>query len=724
MALSSSDYQKNQREWAYPVVPTSSRAFANLESCHLICSHLNAADLCRLSRVSKQWESEASALIWRELPSIAPIASVLQLSSTSLVQHPSALHGKFIQQLARARNRGRLVRKLTITPSDMEPGTARLTVLAIAFKTSVFPFLREAIIFGLPVYHANDLQKVLPGSLAALDVRGADTHAWAFVASRRASLRSLRIEGKTFIPRDVCRRFSDLRAMTEVDMTVPYCPPILPHLARCPSLRVLRLHTGESDMRGTTVAPSQGFRALRRLLVEGRSAAIQARGIIQSLSVLHPLEEVRLENAGAHGTPASMNEDHFMAVLIDIEKHCDPKALRTLVLTPRIPGQASASHKPSDASYLRPLASFSSLETLVLASWNGLALKNADCLAIATCWPHIRVLRLCNLRAGENLPTLHGLVPLADKCPELEELALAVDAQSAAPRLPAHYPRSRSRVKTLAMIGPSPIHGDTVLGAARFLATLFPHLRDISCPDGSPHKRCWADVSDRLAVAHAVAIQTERELATGSREAPDGGVVQSVAHALVKIEQHDATVVAPIGPTRNVNTDVVHQSTMPPPASESSGYDNAVAAMGDVQLTDVQRRSASQQRVDELQKCNAELEKDRASLEKRYRTMNSRLEGDIHGLQHLNADLQKQKTDIEQKYLQVEEERDVLGKQILRLQRDLEETSRNASTNLDALIEQLGKLEQHRDQVEKRCADLERWKGECKQRLQGLVSLG
>ncbi|TRM70655.1 hypothetical protein BD626DRAFT_478156 [Schizophyllum amplum] len=71
---------------------------------------------------------------------------------------------------------------------------------------------------------------------------------------------------------------------------------------------------------------------------------------------------------------------------------------------------------------------FSGLVSVSIRVFDIIRFDDADIARLAAAWPHLRTLSLCD--AGEMVPacTLASLMSLARGCPDLEKLALAIDA--------------------------------------------------------------------------------------------------------------------------------------------------------------------------------------------------------------------------------------------------------------------------------------------------------
>ncbi|KAI0349590.1 hypothetical protein OH77DRAFT_1490568 [Trametes cingulata] len=167
-------------------------------------------------------------------------------------------------------------------------------------------------------------------------------------------------------------------------------------------------------------------------------------------------------------------------------------------------GSSSVRSVSVNAGYLRnedeitlltllPLLKLNKLTVVSIASAGRFAIDDIALTIMACNWPHIRRLELGPGRMAHDAPkppaTLAGLVPLAQECPHLETLAIALNTDIAS--LPSLYRDSRpgagyvQRRLTSLRVGRSRIEDEVAVAA--FLSDLFPKIcevdNDFACED-------------------------------------------------------------------------------------------------------------------------------------------------------------------------------------------------------------------------------------------------
>ncbi|TRM58310.1 hypothetical protein BD626DRAFT_573735 [Schizophyllum amplum] len=748
-----------------PLEVLSNLAFTNGEIRHIICIYLPRHDLCQVSYVSKDWERTASALIWRDLPSVQPFVHLLpkrlvtrgpgsasykdyhRPSSGDLQMSKRRLNGlRSREQIVwnRLQPWAVLIKKLCLRIDDL----GFVEALTSWSDSPPFPFLEGATVqahnFGEK--HVTLLKKLLPGHLAGLTFYESaqptcQEHLLAF-ASSFTSVQQLYLSVS-----------GDGRMQKSTEIGTALCSSgvhILLTLATFSSLRVLVLFCRWSIE--LPMIPRESFRALTSLTLQGSLSDEIGLLVLRSLQKRHPMEGIHILYGGAS------REDSEALLLEAVHDSCDEQALRTV----KIMSFACEPErtKPIDLAHIQPLSSFSQITTLVLGSEVSLALSDADSTIVASWWPSIRELQLHASNATASVMTLGALASFADQCPDLVKLVLAFNARAETQQLPTPEGRSHSRLETLDVCC-SPIDAKNVMIVAYYLAALFPLLQDISCDANSKYEQIWADVL-------ALVLESPRDV---TPKAPGSGALSSqsdpmeddaVGSAMPMVidgdeSGHSTKRAQPVRPSSQAN--IIRQDGVSSQvASWCTGVEDAAARdteAGGQDLAQTQRVTDLEQLVAQLeaqlQERNNELEDTRTKLERRYSTMEDKLFSDIRTLERRNADLEKEKTEIEQRYSDVEQDRDAQGKKSLQIQCDYEDFKRRMSRDLDTLRQKLGAVEgekealqgrfdwmsrekeeqkhafeqdrEQREQLEKHCADLERWKRDCKQRLQGLVSL-
>ncbi|KAF8870457.1 hypothetical protein BD779DRAFT_1792006 [Infundibulicybe gibba] len=170
---------------------------------------------------------------------------------------------------------------------------------------------------------------------------------------------------------------------------------------------------------------------------------------------------------------------------------------------------------PSTADELRLLFPLPSLTHLILRTCCGFDIDDAFMHEVAAAWPCIHTL---NIEAAEILQqfaprqlTLQGLAPLAERCPNLQDLTVHINVAHICSN---HFDAcsnfdSKSCVDYLD-VGRSPILRKSVPWAAAYLSTIFPKLRDVHYVsdygglERPAYPDRWSDVESHLvAYRHA-----------------------------------------------------------------------------------------------------------------------------------------------------------------------------------------------------------------------------
>jgi hypothetical protein len=154
--------------------------------------------------------------------------------------------------------------------------------------------------------------------------------------------------------------------------------------------------------------------------------------------------------------------------------------------------------------WFHPLLSCANLTEVVILTANGIDIDDAFLKRMATAWLQLQTLDLlagCQVAAYASRATLAGLLPLAQHCPRLESLALALDATHADPEI-LRDGLSNCGLARLNIVE-SPLSSPGAVAA--FLAAIFPNLQVVSsrqegnrnklAPAGAMIMEAWALVS-------------------------------------------------------------------------------------------------------------------------------------------------------------------------------------------------------------------------------------
>ncbi|KAJ7123639.1 hypothetical protein C8R44DRAFT_875820 [Mycena epipterygia] len=152
---------------------------------------------------------------------------------------------------------------------------------------------------------------------------------------------------------------------------------------------------------------------------------------------------------------------------------------------------------------IAPLLNFGNLINLLLQPFFGLDLNDVMVHRMAAAWPFLEILELGAERAVPRPPrtTLRSLIYLAEHCPDLHSLQLAIDATDPVPRFVR--PRKTRPWHTLGYFhtGPSPIMSPVVVAA--FLSNSFAAIR-FGHRVNNDVERPWNEVSRLFRVLRLV----------------------------------------------------------------------------------------------------------------------------------------------------------------------------------------------------------------------------
>jgi hypothetical protein len=111
-----------------------------------------------------------------------------------------------------------------------------------------------------------------------------------------------------------------------------------------------------------------------------------------------------------------------------LHNFCSHTALQKLEITSIVNGQVITSRDLTiDSGILRPLFVLRGLLDVIIELPNHFVLDNAFIGDVASSWPLLRTLALRGPWPKPHKITLEGLLPLAQKCPRLTHLDLAID---------------------------------------------------------------------------------------------------------------------------------------------------------------------------------------------------------------------------------------------------------------------------------------------------------
>ncbi|KAL1689493.1 hypothetical protein GGG16DRAFT_114972 [Schizophyllum commune] len=445
--------------------------------------------------------------------------------------------------------------------------------------------------------------------------------------------------------------------------------------------------------------------------------------------------------------------DEFYDLLVAISRSCNPHALQTLVIRRREGDLLSCVDWPLYLSHLVLLAEFKQLQMLVLDVARGVILDQRECQAVAKWWPKLRTLRLSSVsdKARRSPTPLACLAVFAEKCADLETLALAVDTRST--QWPWQRPEpgeplpSRSWVTTLD-VGDSTIDSYSVDAVVDFLARTLPCLRRIlhSTVD-ERQSQAWDEVARRVLESTApgdgergvcrLSVQEtsadRSSSAAGSTLGPSTSQLAPIS-SVPKVEcptsgaeltplpkkPHPITMSSRAStketdlaqPMRTREASNVPSVPSTPAAfTAPTGPATHIAELESKNRVLEHRKRDLEQRYADLEKRSADLEAKHADLERkhaklgrRYQTMDQRLNLENRELQSSNAELAKQKDELAKQRDELARRTDELAKENDQLARQGDELARQK----DQLARAHAELEEQTEKQQKRIIMLER----------------
>ncbi|KAL1740914.1 hypothetical protein HDZ31DRAFT_76552 [Schizophyllum fasciatum] len=263
-------------------------------------------------------------------------------------------------------------------------------------------------------------------------------------------------------------------------------PRALSHLAELPNLQTLHMAVVDPHLPVTLVQP--GFRALTALFLYVPS--METLNDVLQMSGPWPLQSLYV---GTHLPSVATEWDKLIGTLA---QHLSPDTLTSLTITEEQLSESAPRQAIRDQDVdryligggaIRPLARFRRLRAVTLQPYCGVAFSDVDIAHVAPHWPDALELQLAPYHRAPRGPrtTLGAVLALAEGCPRLDYLQLAVDATHPLPALGEH---PRERLERLSghcldylHVGSSPIAGTREIAA--FLAVLFPKCVDIGMLD-------------------------------------------------------------------------------------------------------------------------------------------------------------------------------------------------------------------------------------------------
>ncbi|KAA1477047.1 hypothetical protein DENSPDRAFT_844209 [Dentipellis sp. KUC8613] len=305
------------------------------------------------------------------------------------------------------------------------------------------------------------------------------------------------------VARDNLQQVASLRALSvlSIDLRFVICPNTVQVLSGMPHLRSLYFSSLSEDP-----PPSRAFTAARAGFDKLTCLTLaMSRGLTEMvLEALPPcgVTYVRM-STGPHGGVRHLAR-LFGPTLASLELACDVPA-----------ADAAEQMRAGVVAHLH----LCGLTKVILGFPHAHAVTDSLCGEMAAAWPRLQSLKLRRFPRmvddgwTAGMATLEGLVPFAQRCPELRELAINIDASGSHWGAVAVGP-TRSRLCTLDLAQSTVTAPEAV---AEFVLRVFPELASLSCnyrrPLG-PNEDIEAmpeNVSRRQMQKRVVALQRARK---------------------------------------------------------------------------------------------------------------------------------------------------------------------------------------------------------------------
>ncbi|KAJ6592601.1 hypothetical protein B0H19DRAFT_7839 [Mycena capillaripes] len=273
------------------------------------------------------------------------------------------------------------------------------------------------------------------------------------------------------------------------------------HLAHLPELRTVTLEiqkTTGSDFLSTLNIQEPIFTALREVTLQSTPAE-SALAFISSLG--HSLLESLDLDINPDPDDAALRQIH-----VALKRHLPQVFLTKLRITRDPEPAAPVAALPLTIETIRYLFHFGNLTSLVLRPPSGVSYDDDVVLSIAEAWPRLKDLSLWASKTPHRA-TLRSLFVLAQRCPNLARLEMAVNA-SAIPEMDSSVSRRILHYSLVAWeVAGSPISSS--LSVARFLSGIFPKLTNISTDNWDEEDGIdddliilWDNVDEYLPICH------------------------------------------------------------------------------------------------------------------------------------------------------------------------------------------------------------------------------
>lgn len=421
------------------------------------------------------WHETAMEVLWRELPSLVPVFMLLPEDAwrapngerTSLEPVRFNFRRKITKHdWSRVHRYARHVRSLRIQPQTYRHWIAEALRANDAPKP-LFPGLRHLFFSSQWDWKQEDhltiLRMMLSPSLEhlSIDIPSVYVNELSRMASICPALSSFAFTDQGHSderpdPVELANCVREWPALTRVSLNGSAgMSQLMPALALC-SDQPTSVFTPCS---ASGAYPRASFAALRDLTIGGQSAEYVV-DLMKSWGV-RPIE--RLSIFGLE-----LAADAARALIADIPTHCEPTALRKLMISATSPGWKLR------AEDVAPLTACTQLNALVLNVSDGADLADAEYQSLARCWPLLERVEFPGVYDRALVPrcTAAALGAFAGACPRMQSIVLPFDANAEI----ASEPSVTSTSVTHLNVIDSPIDEARAPRVAAYLSAMFPSL--------------------------------------------------------------------------------------------------------------------------------------------------------------------------------------------------------------------------------------------------------
>jgi len=259
---------------------------------------------------------------------------------------------------------------------------------------------------------------------------------------------------------------------------VSFAPKVLALAAQLPMLEELNVMLPPAGDRSAHNLGFDGyfsFPTLQNLIVD--DPYVNARSLLQLLCHQR-LPFLKTLDMTIH----NMDDSDLSNLTATIAKSCSPTSLASIELSVWYRGEGVESPTPSDG-VIQPLLNFRNITIFRFRDFCHQVMDGVELELLATAWPCLRVFSVIDLAQHILLPpghqskiTMKGLRNLLEKCPFLEELAIALDATV---DLEDRVSSPLNKTITEIEVWSSPIYAPHLV--APVLYSMLPRLRAIKC---------------------------------------------------------------------------------------------------------------------------------------------------------------------------------------------------------------------------------------------------